>query len=232
MNDPIRVKDCQAYTVLLSEIPNMEFLSCHRFIKDENQAKAIITALVADILTTRKDREVEFEVWFSNNYFEVTLNFGYSHLRKETVLQFQNEYPFNIYENMDKILSDSIEHAMKEYYAHFKEVDYESSLKFFKNVKVIDEVLNFNGSLVNYCKTTTFKPNVYEIKDTFNDYKVTKTCNGSPCINLESDNFKISIYHEGVNFRMDGIEMNFKPEQMGKNVNVTSLIKNMFEIAK
>lgn len=72
MNDPIRVRDCQAYTVLLSEIPNMEFLSCHRFIKDENQAKAIITALVADILTTRKDREVEFEVWFSNNYFEVT----------------------------------------------------------------------------------------------------------------------------------------------------------------
>lgn len=229
MNEPIRIKECETHKILLSEIPSM-ILPERSQIKFPEQTKFIIKSLIDDILFTRKDREVEVEFFFGTREMTVTLDFGYIHLRKGTELSFKNEYDFDVFTNVDKIISESIEREMAENYAHFSEIDLEKANKFFEHIKILDEALNFNGRLLAYTKKTEFKSNVYELKDSFEGFDITKTVTKSMCIKLKNDTFDVSSYHEEIIFNFNGIRLMFRPDQMKDTYKIVSTIQALIGV--
>lgn len=231
MNEPVRIKECEIHKVLLSEIPSM-VLPKRSQIKFPEQTQFIIKSLIDDILFTRKDREVEVEFFFGHKEMTVTLNFGYIHLRKGTELSFKYEYDFDVFTNVDKIISDSIEREMVENYAHFSEIVLENAKKFFEHISILDKTLNFDGRLLAYTKHTEFKSNVYELKDSFEGFEVIKTVTKSMCIKLKNDKFDVSSYHEEIVFNFNGVRLMFRPDEMKDTYKIVKTIQNLIGILK
>lgn len=228
MKEPVLIKSCETLKVLLSEIPHM-ISPKNRDIKNPEQVTAILKALSEDILFMREDREVEIEFFFSAQRFNVTIDFGYVHLRQKSELEFYYEYDYNVYENMNRVLSEAIDYAMEDQRSHFTEIDVEKSRNYFKNIDILDQSLDMGGSLIDYAKTTIYENTVYEQKDTFGIFEIVKGCN-SGCISLTivSDNVKVVVYHKEIIFNYDGVELKFKTSSM-KEGSVVSTIKKIIE---
>lgn len=222
MNEPVKIKDCEVLNVLLSEIPQM-ILPKYRQIVDPEYVQALLKTLSDDILFMRKDREVEIEFFFSNSDFTVDINYGYIHLRKNTVLRF--DYKKDPEKTINDVIYDAIETVMREEHAHFLEMDIKKAHTYFENIDTLDQCLGLNGRLNKYVKSIVYKNTFYELKDVFEDFEVIASGYHGPYLTLKKDDMSIIVFHEAIIFKLSGIELKFSLEKVKSDTPIVDTIK-------
>lgn len=222
MTQRIQIKECEEYTMLISDIANIEFNKNYEF--DHEKMRSILVAMVNDILLLRKDAKVTVSFYFSTRKLQISYhkNKLYPQLPHHGNL----DIPYNAEGDMNKILNDIIDESLDESPLCYPILDLELVNKTFNNIQILDEVLGFSGELYKYAKNNQFSSYYYKQKDQFYGYELERSANDSICIVLYKGNKKITVYREGIHFNIDGINVEFYPERMDKDKDVVTTIKN------
>lgn len=229
------IENSEVYTLALSEIPSLVFPNAYAFRHgnaDPVKSKAIVDALIADILSLSKDQTVTCEFFFFNsNYFHITLSRSYAFMTPNRQFTINYSYPEDW--SMDQIICSIIDENIKDDEVPDACYELEKTFSFFHNVDLVDKALSLNGSLSDYCLRAPFPYGVYSVgvKDHFMDYEVVKGHHSISSINLKltKGDLEIQIGYKTIEITYEEAVFTLKPESSSCSARMSALIANFIK---
>lgn len=209
MNNSIEIIDSQPINATFEDFKCFNFSKTIAPANSYNNILTIIQALANDILYTRKDKEVSIEFYFSKDSFDITISNSYPFFHKSTTFNFKYFYE-ELEKNINTILSNTLDNLIKKSSVLHKETDIASSYCFFKNLQILELILETDNSLLYHLKNKPFNSGLGRTKDKFKFFELMKYMNISLEINLSCPLFLIRVSSEAFYFSFKKNSIDFK----------------------
>lgn len=231
MTHSLDIIESQPINVTFEDFKYFNFSKTSAPANSYNNILTIIQALAKDILYTRKDKEISIEFYFSKDNFDITISKSYPFFHNSTTFSFKYFYQ-ELDKNIDTILSNALEKIITKSSALHKETDIASSYCFFKNLKILELILETDNSLLNHLKNKPFNSGLGSTRDKFKFFELMKHMNISPEINLSCSLFKIKVSSELFNFTFKKNSIDFKEQDLDieKIIEVQKIIVSLFNL--
>ena len=187
-------------------------------IEHQPAVNSFVQTLLADILLMRKDIEVEFD--FNLNmgqlYFGLSKSFPFIPNDRHEFL-----YPLD----GSKPLAEVIDEAVEEAAYHKSSLPIEEFHDMFANIKLFDELFDFNGEFYAHMKKSSFSYTNMGHKDVFNGINLVRVFGHSPGVSIKMNGMSVNVNNSCWIFDIDGVKLDIKKEQFEKT-NASECIKH------